>query len=915
MPELQKSLSNQVLELNTEPDTLDYDNLRKIAIDLVQKYSGSVWTDYNLHDPGVTIIEALCFALTDLAYRTSFPIEDILVDANGKINYQEQSFYSVDQILNTSPLNVLDLKKVILDQVDEIQNVYLKKDNVYAGIGIRGIYDIQVQLKSSYLEHNLKNKQTEDIIILQESIEKKIRDTFSENKYLGICVNHISFLKPVELNIFAKISINKNIDPEEILAKIYYDINNYFSPIIKFNSPIDVYNKTQDLITTFDGPQLKKGNLALHKTQEVLKEINENDIISIIRSIQGVNQVNDLKIQINKNQKESFRLDEIEYFLIDHNSIENQLQLVTDEYEVKVNSTYFHNLFNELMSSNIQINHNELNEITNKNINGRYRNLNIYHTIQNHFPNIYGLGLEGISNSESDARKANLKQLKAFLTVFEQIMANYLSQLNATTALFSNNLIGENSKTFFSQSIHEITGLKEILSFFNDIKNLDPSQEYVALNKLIESLDKISESDKKFNDRKNAFLDHLLARFNISLDHFPVELFEKYYGFIKLGRLSNTLIWKSYVLQNIVEITKNRLKSSVIASPTSEDKKAFNYLNNIYTLLFINNKPCTSIVEKLEMKNFNFDVSNNESGNSNIKNVLINEEVINLMDSESIINNSQLDKLKFNDIIFEFQDETLFADACNVKNYKITIDPFGTNCTLLLFKSASNNNWRLISKFKNEAAAQKTLYLIINSFINLNINSEGIHMIENVLLKPSDGDNVFGFKLIDKKTKIVLARNSTFKNLSDTKASVIELIDKLNSFQNNIDLNSEIELSKSYEIYNFQHLIHNSDYIIEYIVQCVDKKEVSTKFFDYKMNFILPSWPARFQDKQFCKFIINTISEQLPMQIIPVVSFIGIEKMKEFEKIYFEWNNRLTQKPTKEYFYYSSLLTSFLHTL
>jgi hypothetical protein len=144
---------------------------------------------------------------------------------------------------------------------------------------------------------------------------------------------------------------------------------------------------------------------------------------------------------------------------------------------------------------------------------------------------------------------------------------------------------------------------------------------------------------------------------------------------------------------------------------------------------------------------------------------------------------------------------------------------------------------------------------------------------------------------------------------------VIELIDKLNSFQNNIDLNSEIELSKSYEIYNFQHLIHNSDYIIEYIVQCVDKKEVSTNFFDYKMNFILPSWPARFQDKQFCKFIINTISEQLPMQIIPVVSFIGIEKMKEFEKIYFEWNNRLTQKPTKEYFYYSSLLTSFLHTL
>jgi hypothetical protein len=81
------------------------------------------------------------------------------------------------------------------------------------------------------------------------------------------------------------------------------------------------------------------------------------------------------------------------------------------------------------------------------------------------------------------------------------------------------------------------------------------------------------------------------------------------------------------------------------------------------------------------------------------------------------------------------------------------------------------------------------------------------------------------------------------------------------------------------------------------------------------MNFILPCWPARFQDKQFRKFIINTISEQLPLQIVPTVSFIGIEKMQEFEKLYFEWYKRSTLKPSKEYFYYSSLLTSFLNTL
>ena len=36
--------------------------------------SGRVWTDHNLHDPGITTLEILCYALTDLAYRTGFSV-------------------------------------------------------------------------------------------------------------------------------------------------------------------------------------------------------------------------------------------------------------------------------------------------------------------------------------------------------------------------------------------------------------------------------------------------------------------------------------------------------------------------------------------------------------------------------------------------------------------------------------------------------------------------------------------------------------------------------------------------------------------------------------------------------------------------------------------------------------------------
>ena len=61
-----------------EKKSMDYEYLRKKGIEFAQTLSGKTWTDYNEHDPGVTILEQLCFAMTDLGYRTNFSIEDIL---------------------------------------------------------------------------------------------------------------------------------------------------------------------------------------------------------------------------------------------------------------------------------------------------------------------------------------------------------------------------------------------------------------------------------------------------------------------------------------------------------------------------------------------------------------------------------------------------------------------------------------------------------------------------------------------------------------------------------------------------------------------------------------------------------------------------------------------------------------------
>ena len=62
-----------------------FESLRSEAIKLVQQVSGKVWTDYNLHDPGITILEQLIYAITDIIYRTDFPVEDYLTGNDGEV--------------------------------------------------------------------------------------------------------------------------------------------------------------------------------------------------------------------------------------------------------------------------------------------------------------------------------------------------------------------------------------------------------------------------------------------------------------------------------------------------------------------------------------------------------------------------------------------------------------------------------------------------------------------------------------------------------------------------------------------------------------------------------------------------------------------------------------------------------------
>ncbi|WP_336717030.1 hypothetical protein [Chryseobacterium mucoviscidosis] len=99
----------------------NYDFLRKEGLKYIEKLGNTFWTDYNAHDPGITILEALSYVITELGYRTDFETKDLLTNKNGKI--LNGSFFTAREIMTNAGLTELDYRKILID-IEGIANAW-----------------------------------------------------------------------------------------------------------------------------------------------------------------------------------------------------------------------------------------------------------------------------------------------------------------------------------------------------------------------------------------------------------------------------------------------------------------------------------------------------------------------------------------------------------------------------------------------------------------------------------------------------------------------------------------------------------------------------------------------------------------------------------------------------------------------
>ncbi len=555
---------NQSLTIpNSPPEELsmDFDFLRKEGIKYIQEFAGKLWTDYNLHDPGISILEQLCYAITDLGYRINYDIKDLLARKEGGAL---DEFFSPRQILTTNPVSLNDYRKIMLD-VEGVHNAWISKELK----PLPESYYTQAVQKAVIRYKNPKNnkvgsrttvvKDTHGLFSLSSSEELKLKGLYKvqldvdgnatgvrrmvEERLMAtrnLCEDfaEISVLEPQKIRVNLTIEINETEDLGLLVRQVFEEVDRYISPGFRFHTLQEMLAKGKSIDEIFDGPVLKRGFVDDDELNRNLKKENlyVSDIINEVMNVEGVETVSNISLQAEGGQVEfwSLALDESKVAKLD---VENSVvKLSRNGIDFSVDSNSMGALRTDEYKE-LDVGQRDL--IVEETA---YRDLADYYSVQNDFPDNFGLAKESLLESDLPEHKAKAKQLKAYLMFFEQVLANYFSQLEHFKDFYSPSNTG--SQSYYSQSLRAVPEVEKMLFSFSGYE---------------QKLEGFSEDAPIATERRNRALNHLLARFSEDFTDYALMLYRHGTDREKLGE--DLIRLKSGFLKEYPEISGNRGKA------------------------------------------------------------------------------------------------------------------------------------------------------------------------------------------------------------------------------------------------------------------------------------------------------------------------------------------------------------------
>jgi hypothetical protein len=557
-------------KIAADQDT-DFEALYQQGISLLQQFSGDVWTDYNEHDPGVTILESLCYVLTELYDRTDIPIQDLLTDSQGAISYKQNAMYAATDILLNSATTSADYRKIIIDQVDEVNNVWVNPLYCNADpeqpVGIAGLYEVLVDLNVNTTGNDFLATKSEET---NQVIQQSIADLLTSNRKISENFPVITLLNQVETVVSFNIYVKESVNAEQVLAEILFNIRHFLKPGVDFYTYEELAANGLSTEEIFDGPKLQNGFIPDSELQDKLSILYIDSLLKLIIQTEDVASADGISVMINNvtsSQKPYFEIPKDQTLYLDLLKSLNGISIYKKGVQYPYNRNHVISLFRELEGKKRK-NRNFKFASQNNTIElptGRYRDPAAYYSLQHEFPQVYGIGSSRLSSSAKNSRKAQALQLKAYLLFFEQMMADFMMQTASLGNLFST---ATQERTYFYQPVYAVPDAAPLLTGFkgSPYEIYDSSQGHDYLkhcsefvnnpeNPYIKGLEQINKQADNFLQRRNGFLDHLLARFNFEVNLHP---FLSGNEIISDVELSYSVQVKEQLLQNMADLTSSR---------------------------------------------------------------------------------------------------------------------------------------------------------------------------------------------------------------------------------------------------------------------------------------------------------------------------------------------------------------------
>lgn len=921
------------------PTALNFSALKDEGIRIIQELSGGLWTDFNEHDPGVTTLEQLAYSLTDLGFRSEYPIEDILEQ---DVTMRDKgTFFTAKEILTVNPVLINDFRKFIIDRIDGIKNAWMEPlVTTEAERDIEGLFLIFLEVEQE--TNDASPKSDADLV-------EEVKVLLQENGNLMEACEEVVVLEKMPLKIEADIEIGKEADLDKVHAEVLFALYEYFVQNVPRSSLNSLVKEDVPVDEIFEGPAMDNGFITDEVLFPKMHVIYNSQLVGVVKQVEDIVSVRQLSVTLYDSEEGNnadqrllkdgvmIDLNRIAYLNIDDheetvqiNYYKRDIQYSTNSNSVEIELDIIQALNQEGQASS------EGSSMDFAVPDGTFRDLEKYYSIQNEYPGVYGIGSIGLPSWVGETRQGQAKQFKSYLLFFEQILADHLSQLANVNSLFS--LDKEVDQTYFGQPLSMVPNVEPLvngseLSFLVPLQGTEVASdsENTSLDNYADDLQKLIKAEDPFFERRSRFLDHLLGRFAENLVAINSNSSP---GDSKSGVDPNDeLDTRIEFLKNYPDISANRAKGYDPNQEYWDTTNISGIEKRVKLVMGIDLKA----IRLTHATGFNIEFLEEAD--------LLLEEYINVL----------YDELEHSTIIESFfplgfdtaetmpmlpleepgtklvgdhdfkMNRGLFEKGGDLSNYHYGPNPDDNGLTIILvFRPGGDGSWWIIGCFSSLEILMSKVLKLAAEINEKNDNSEGFYTVDHLKLRPEYETNQFG---------ILFPSKHGLTNLWALKSVDIVPLDQLQDLLLDVVEQAREELNIYYveEVGRFTVNLRNgtNGTVVAKIEEPFETEESAIEHRDYWRNFfkqenftdldkfawekvdifrggvtfddisgvlysqqvsvVLPTWPGRFRNQEFRSLLKHLFREAAPASGLLRFLWLNYEEMVEFENHFSNW--------------------------